>query len=178
MLKIFVERWEENKQALKEILPTIRNLNKWKYRHLVRFTFDVIYNTVDDRVYRLDTSRLTEIDDGEEKGTLIYVIPFETPTPTERDYLMTFIGYGSCPSCDVLEKAQEEEDKENQLKMYMSICKDIITNTIKPYNYGWRNEELFDEVIIEGETTEPKKKGDGDVVPISSPKEELNRAQK
>lgn len=171
MLKIFLERWEENKNVLKEMLPTIRNLNKWKYRHLVRFTFDVIYNnTVDDRVYRLDTSRITEIDDGEEKGTLIYIMPFETPTPTERDYLMTFIGYGSCPSCDVLEKAQEEDDKDKQLNMYMTICKDIITNTIKPYNHGWRNDELFDDITIESASEILKKKGDGDVVPISSPK--------
>lgn len=29
---------------------------------------------------------------------------------------------------------------------YMSLCKDILTNTIKPYNYGWRNDSKFDQV--------------------------------
>jgi hypothetical protein len=28
----------------------------------------------------------------------------------------------------------------------MSLCKDLVCNTVKPYNSGWRNEEIFDSV--------------------------------
>ena len=179
MIKILIERWDENKELLKELLPTIKNLNKWKYRHLVRFVFDIIYNnTEDDKAYALDTSRITEIDDGEEKGTMVYLIPFETPTPSERDYLMTFIGYGSCPSCDVLEQAREEDDEEQQRNLYMNICKDIVANAIKPYNHGWRYDERFDDITFESAAEIQKKKGDGDKIPISSPKEKQETGEK
>ena len=31
-----------------------------------------------------------------------------------------------------------------QIPDFLELCKDILTNTIMPYNFGWRNDPLFD----------------------------------
>ena len=42
---------------------------------------------------------------------------------------------------------------EQQVKDFMNICKDLICNAIKPYNYGWRHDDRFD-VVEEGDNSE------------------------
>ena len=37
----------------------------------------------------------------------------------------------------------------SQISDYITICKDILTNTINPYNYGWRNNKDFEVVEME-----------------------------
>jgi len=175
MLKILLERWNENEKELRKTLESMESFSRWKYKRLVRLTFDVIYNNCgDDAEYELDTSAITEIDDGQEKGTLLYLIPFDTAKPTEYEYLMTHIAYGSCDSCDVLEGALIEEDRDRQVDLLMKICRMIIVNTIKPYNDGWRMNTEFQQVDL----SESKEKGDGGVAPISSQEKKSVRAKK
>lgn len=65
---------------------------------------------------------------------------------------MTHIYYGSCSCCDTLQNAQSIDYHDDgllsskQVDAYMTICKDIVTNMIKPYNYGWRHDDWFDVV--------------------------------
>jgi hypothetical protein len=40
---------------------------------------------------------------------------------------------------------------EDQVKDFMALCKDLITNMIKPYNTGWRYSEKFETVKFESE---------------------------
>lgn len=64
---------------------------------------------------------------------------------------MTYVGYGSCSGCDTLQAIQDygkDPISEDQLNDFMALCKDIVTNMIKPYNSGWRNEEEFTEVEV------------------------------
>lgn len=149
MLKILVEKWDKNKEVLEDYLR--KNFPVENYNKLVKATFDCIYNTNEDE--ELDTNRITKIDDGDYQGTLLYVIPLDTYQPSEYDYLMTYIGYGSCSVCDPLESilsATWWEDvnapTENQIKDLMGLCKDIVQNTIKPYNNGWRQDEKFKQI--------------------------------
>ena len=30
----------------------------------------------------------------------------------------------------------------------MNLCRDIVTNTIMPYNTGWRNKEEFEQIEV------------------------------
>ena len=63
---------------------------------------------------------------------------------------MTYVWYGSCSGCDTLQQVQDyfETDcrlTEQQIKDFLKLSKNIICNTIKPYNNGWREEEDFRE---------------------------------
>lgn len=65
---------------------------------------------------------------------------------------MTYVDYGSCSGCDTLQAIQCGHDRkltEAQVKNFMALCKDILTNTVRPFNNGWRHEEMFDQVTME-----------------------------
>lgn len=85
----------------------------------------------------------------------MYLIPFKTYQPCEYEYLMTYVNYGSCSGCDTLESILSDGEYNSkvptvqQLKDYMSLCRDLINNTIKPYNGGWREDEDFKTVEIQ-----------------------------
>ena len=99
-------------------------------------------------VNKLDLEKITEIDNGDYQGTLLFLIPFDTYQPFEYEYLMTFVGYGSCSGCDTLQSIQHgyhQKLTEGQVNDFMTLCKDILTNTIRPYNCGWREQEVFNQ---------------------------------
>ena len=63
---------------------------------------------------------------------------------------MTYVDYGSCSGCDTLQSIQSfsgDKPTDSQLKDYMTLCKDLVCNMVKPFKSGWRNSEgEFDEV--------------------------------
>ncbi len=151
MLKILLQKWDKNKNRLKQYLEEATDLNSCSYAVLVKATFEYIYNDDDNninniRLNKLDVENITEIDDGDWQGTLLFLIPFKTYQPSESEYLMTYIDYGSCSGCDTLQAIQDwSGDKltSQQVTDFMTLCKDILCNTIKPYNRGWREENEF-----------------------------------
>lgn len=152
MLKVMKKCWDLNKNKLRDTLASRTDLNSCGYEDLVKLTFDNIYNS-SNRGYgmKLNTDCITVINDGDYQGTLLFAIPFDTYQPDESEYILTYIGYGSCSGCDALQAAQSyswEEEKltPEQLADFMCICKDLICNAVKPYNYGWRHEDKFDVV--------------------------------
>lgn len=150
MLKVLVQKWDKNKDKLQHVLETRTDLRRIDYKDLVKLTFGVIYNDEEEQTY-LNIDRITEINDGDYQGTLLFLIPLDWYQPSEYDYLMTCVGYGSCSGCDALEHILSYDYSEGvltktQVKDFMTLCKDIITNTIKPYNGGWRNDDRFDQI--------------------------------
>lgn len=149
MLKIIIEQWDKNKDILKEELKNI-NLNDIDYKTLVKMAFQYVYNT-NNEDNSVDIERINQIDDGDYQGTLLYTIPFDTYQPAEYQYLMTYIDYGSCSGCDTLLSiigTDKGIPSEEQLKDLMILCKDILQNTIKPYNHGWREYDEFKQVEV------------------------------
>lgn len=149
MIKIMADCWNANKDKLREVLANRTDLNTCDYELLIKLTFENIFNNREtEYMYdeTLDLDNITIIDNGSYQGTLIFMIPFDTYQPSEGEYLMTYIGYGSCSGCDALQAAQywsDEKLTETQLSDFMLICKDIVCNTIKPYNCGWRENEKY-----------------------------------
>ncbi len=151
MLKIMANKWNKNKSKLEEELKSW-NMSS-NYKDLVKITFNCIFND-ETCAYGEDLAieNITEIDDGEYQGTLLYLIPFNKYQPSEYDYLMTYVNYGSCCGCDILlciiSHGDNNDDLPNewQLKELMQLCLNIIQNTIKPYNEGWREDESFKEL--------------------------------
>lgn len=158
MLTILLHKWDENKDILIENIKSIDEIGKLEYLDLVKLTFSSIYNNgrdINERAYRLlDCESITEIDNGDYQGTLLYLIPFETYQPCEYEYLMTNVSYGSCSGCDTLQGIVSYSDKranDDQVKELLALCKDIITSTVKPYNDGWYHSYLFDTVTLTDE---------------------------
>lgn len=151
MLKYCLKKWYENKDVLETKLRSDESLNDCQYKYLVKLVVDCILNQGEDDTtgFVWDSERITEIDDGKYQGTLLYLIPVEDYCPAEYDYLMTYVNYGSCSGCDTLLSIQDYGEKrltDSQVKGFMSLCKDILTNIIKPYNVGWRHNEEFSQV--------------------------------
>jgi hypothetical protein len=154
MLKYCYEKWNKNKDKLEAALRKT-DISRVEYRDLLVLTVKNILNDEDDYVGPTwSTKGITEINDGDYQGTLLYLIPEDTYQPSEYEYLMTYIGYGSCSCCDLLQSIQPdsfEEIDDDDIAEFMALCKDFITNMIKPYNYGWRYNEEFEHVTMEEE---------------------------
>lgn len=153
MLKFCVEQWNKNKDKLQtDIEENFAEYNNASYRDLVVKVVDLIFNDDDADYNKFNSKNITEIDNGDYQGTLLYMIPQDAYQPSESEYLMTYVGYGSCSGCDTLQKIQmwsygdedvDDREKEQFTKDMMSLCLNLVQNTIKPYNYGWRKDDRF-----------------------------------
>lgn len=147
MIKYCLRKWEENKEKLEKSLLEDKDLNSCGYKHLVEKVVEVILNN--GEVETWDVGGITEINNGDYHGIfgiLLYLIPKDTYQPSECEYLMTYVNYGSCSGCDTLQAIQDygkDEITEDQLKEFMFLCEYLVCCMIKPYNYGWREEEEF-----------------------------------
>lgn len=152
MIKYCLGKWEKNKDTLKENLSKDPALDDCNYLYLVKKVVTMILNDGSDDGWdgeKWSVDDITEIDNGDYCGTLLYLIPRDTYQPSEHDYLMAYVGYGSCSGCDTLLEIQsyyEDDFKEDRLRDYMALCKDIVCSIIKPYNSGWRYSDEFEQV--------------------------------
>lgn len=150
MLKILLEKWDKNKGLLEEKLRN-KPMN-YKYKDLVKLTFDTIYNS--DKTNYWDKMRIVKTVGGKEySGDYVFLLNFGHDDEKVETMLITYVEYGSCSGCDtllrIIEWHEGKKPDENQLKDLMLLCKDIITNTVKPFNKGWNYKEGFDEVEYE-----------------------------
>lgn len=151
MLRYCLDKWNNNKDFLEAKLREHTTLYNCSYEDIVKLVVEHVLNNGDDD-YRWSTDGITMIDDGDYQGTLLFLIPQKTYQPSEYEYLMTYIGYGSCSVCDYLQSIQPWEKRnlnDDEVKSFMGLCKDILTNMIKPYNGGWREDERFNVVTME-----------------------------
>lgn len=143
MIKYCLDCWNKNQQTLRKKLEEDASLNACDYKYLVELITKYILGE------EWDAENITEVDNGAYQGTLLFLIPRDTYQPSEYQYLMTYVGYGSCSSCDTLQGIQgydTESATPEQLNEYMALCKDLITNMILPYNIGWRASPEFEPV--------------------------------
>ena len=153
MIKFCKEKWDKNKDKLEEALKCNRKLNDCDYSYLLELVVKYILNDEDNEYSDTwDSEKINVIDNGDYQGTLLFLIPAKTYQPSEYEYLMTYVNYGSCSGCDTLRGIQSWDDEpptEQQLKDYMTLCRDLVVRMIKPYNSGWMNEEIFETVAEE-----------------------------
>ena len=151
MIKYCLEKWDKNKSALRRALLNDKKLPTCEYKHLVELAVMHILNDSrenDDYDCEWDVSKITEIDNGGYQGTLLYLIPSTSYQPSEYEYLMAYVGYGSCSGCDTLQRIQRfGDDEPTPIKDYMTLCLDIVSTIIKPYNTGWRGGDSEFEAV-------------------------------
>lgn len=155
MIKYCIDKWDKNKNKLEQALREDKKLNICGYKYLLEKVVHFILNDGTGEYGFNDSKwnyeKITEIDNGDYQGTLIYLIPANCYQPGAEDYLMTYVYYGSCSGCDTLQAIQDwcSEEKfpsDKQVKDFMELCRSLICNMIKPYNNGWRNNSDFDTI--------------------------------
>lgn len=158
MNKFCVEQWNKNYKRLEmELKENSDLLGDCDYKYLVSMCVRKILNDVEDEDsydYEWNDKEITEIDNGNYQGTLLYMIPKKACQPDCEDYLLTYVDYGSCSGCDALKHIQcnigyydgKQNATDENIKDFMKLCKDIVMNIVKPYNYGWRHDERFDTI--------------------------------
>lgn len=152
MIKFCKYAWDQNESKLRKVLKESEPdfLRMCTYKNLVYLIVQTIFNNGPDRKGRTwDIEKITEIDDGDYQGTLLFLIPEDTYQPSADQYLMTFVEYGSCSGCDTLLNLQSyvpygESVPDSVINDFMTLCRDIVANTIRLFNNGWRSEDIFD----------------------------------
>ena len=155
MIKYALKKWNENKDVLRNAIQQAEKDKRgaWDYNDIVKLVCRYIFNeNTTDKDPKINIEGITMIDNGGYQGTLLFMMPFDTYQPAEYEYLMTYVGYGSCSGCDTLQRIQLDEmyynvnSTDDLIDSYMALCKDIVSNTIRPYNTGWRNDMIFEPV--------------------------------
>lgn len=150
MIKYALKKWDENKDVLRNAIQQTEKDKRctWDYEEIVKLVCRYIFNeNVSREEPMINVDGITMIDNGDYQGTLLFMLPFDAYQPAEYEYLMTYVGYGSCSGCDTLQCIQADDETEKEMvDSYLGICKDIVSNTIRPYNQGWRNNGMFDSV--------------------------------
>lgn len=153
MLKIMKKAWGQNEKKLRDRIIDIVEfdmLRDIEYKDLLVIALETIYNNydcIDHYVETIDLNSITEIDDGDYQGTLVYLIPFDRYQPNAEDYLMTYVEYGSCSYCDTLQNIKY--DSSTQVDDLMTLCRDMIVRLIRPYNNNgeWAAAEFYEEYV-------------------------------
>ena len=149
MLKYCKDKWYENKDKLEEAIRNDEGLNDCNYKRLVEMIVEYILNPSNGDSDEFDKDAITVIDNGDYQGTQLFMIPRNTYQPSAEDYILTYTYYGSCSGCDTLQAIQcwhEGKLDEQQVKDFMTLCKDLVCNIIKPFNDGWREDDKFMEI--------------------------------
>lgn len=150
MIKFCLIKWDENNKKLREVIANtpVETRKNWDYRDLVYLVATTVYE------FELPDVRSIVYGGGcNYQGTLVFLIPMYDCPDTEREWLMSYIGYGSCTVCDTLQGIQFDDDISdsdiNAVDEYMNLCRDIVSNTIRPYNDGWKQQDDFDTVTVD-----------------------------
>ena len=152
MLKFCRDAWDKNKDKLKAEIMLDEHINECEYVYLVELIVKHILNPAlkEADCCEFDFDEITVIDNGDYQGTLLFMIPEKTYQPDANDYLLTYAYYGSCSGCDTLQRIQgfkfDGFPTESQVNDYMLLCKGLVCNIVKPYNFGWGANELFTEI--------------------------------
>lgn len=103
MIKFCKDQWDANRERLEEALKGDTQLNKCDYKYLLSLVVEHILNPgLASFEHGWSARNITVIDDGDYQGTLMFLIPKDYYQPSESDYLLTFVSYGSCSVCDTL----------------------------------------------------------------------------
>ncbi len=124
-----IKLWEENKSRLREYFSTTKQSEYDDYKIILRKIVELVLNNNNSGYLEYDAENISVIDNGDYQGTLVFLIPRDTYQPSEDDYLVTYVSYGSCSGCDILQSIHSYDcglPDEDQIKDYMTLCLHLI----------------------------------------------------
>lgn len=134
MIKDLCLAWEANHEVLKEYFAThIQEEYCNSYESLLTKTFELVINPYLKSISSWNIYSIEDIhtiDDGDYQGTYIFLIPKDIYQPISTDYLVTYVGYGSCSGCDTLLGIHNYDTEglpsKEQVEEYMTLCLHMI----------------------------------------------------
>jgi hypothetical protein len=123
MIQTFVDRFTsaEGQAAMAALFAK----HPSEYKDIVKAVVSVVASA--DEYDDPDPERIHEINDGDYRGTLVFVIAAKGYQPSRYWYVK--VGYGSCSGCDTLQAIHSYSDEppsESQLKDYMTLALHIV----------------------------------------------------
>ena len=126
MIDVFVRAWDANQEHL---IKSFEDKPPRSYKEILERLIEIVLNpylteetTVDyPEDGGIDIRDIVEINNGDYQGTLLYVMPFDKYQPSVDEYVYTYVGYGSCSSCDTLQRIQcfynldDEDNKQDKV---------------------------------------------------------------
>jgi hypothetical protein len=141
-----IRLWDDNKELLRNYIANTRQEEYKEYLKLVKLVVKFILNGgKEDFDYEsFDVDNITEVNNGDYQGTLIYLIPLSYYQPSASNYIVTFADYGSCSGCDSLQairyyQYEEELPCDKQIKDYMTLC----LHLVQKMKYLYDAEEIY-----------------------------------
>ena len=125
MIQVYVDRFQENKNRLSEYLKATPQSEYDTYKALLIKTIELCLNNSELYYDNFDINKITEIDDGDYQGTLLFLVPLDIYQPAEYDYITTYVGYGSCSGCDTLlgiSNYSWDLPTDDQVNLYLILC--------------------------------------------------------
>lgn len=174
MIKFCLIKWDENNKKLREVIANtpVETRKSWGYDDLVYLVATTIYE-----FNLMSVHSIVHGGGSNYQGTLVFLIPMDDGPETEREWLMSYIGYGSCTVCDTLQRIQYDDEFDSDIDVvaeYMNLCRDIVSNTILPYNGGWRRDDLYDTVTVDDTDSKETKNTDANGTHLRSMLEEFD----
>lgn len=145
MIQDFIYAWHKNNGKLRDYIKD--NIDKdsgCSYLFLVKSIINIVINPYirENLLSRdlINVDNIHEIDDGDYQGTLIYIIPTSSYQPSWLDYIATYVGYGSCSGCDIIqnilaEYSSGERLSDSQVNKFMNLCLEIVENFRYIFNH-------------------------------------------
>lgn len=125
MIQMYIDRFQENKNRLSEYLKATPQSEYDTYKALLIKTIELCLNDSELYYDNFNINKITEIDDGDYQGTLLFLVPLDIYQPTEYDYITTYVGYGSCSGCDTLlgiSNYSWDLPSDDQVNLYLILC--------------------------------------------------------
>lgn len=122
MIKEFVDKWDKNKNKLRDWIA----LNHPKsYEKLVGKLFELVLNDNSNDYDDFSIADMVVIDHGDYQGMQIFILHRNTYQPGIGDYVFTHNYYGSCSGCDTLQSISEYSEElptKSQIEDYMTLA--------------------------------------------------------
>lgn len=136
-----IKRWDMNNAALREYIAN--NNQPGSYSALVKAVISQVLNNGVNDYWEQFSEDFIKIDDGDYRGTLLFILHKNVDAPSVRHYYYCDIRYGSCSACDaflsVREQSYDKTPTEKQVNGYMKLCLHIIQQIKTIRRIIWHN---------------------------------------
>jgi len=123
MDKDILTAWDKNQEMVREWIKTVDTL-QFSYLSLLENTIRILF-AEDHDSSSPDYNKITEINNGDYQGTLLFVIGGKGYQPCVNEHWFTAVEYGSCSCCDTLQGISGWDCKlptEDQTQQYWTLC--------------------------------------------------------